>query len=216
MGFFDRFKGILGEDEGPKRADPQKEINRLMRELRRHVSEGKARFAGAVRDAQKLRRECLRLKAEVDREVATAKRCLAAGRENDARRALGRKVRAQGLLTEMTDEYSRQMQAIARLKESLEELAARLKTCETRRTRLRTQARRTKALAARQRLKDRGTEEDATLLLDELSARLEVEEELLAAGSAGDSLERRFAELEMSGEHQLPAELRAQLEDKSG
>ena len=203
MGFFDRLKGLLSEESGPRREDPQRAINKLVRELRRSVSEGRARLAAAARDARKLDLECKKLEREIKSEDLMARRLLTGGDEAGARAALGRRVRAQGLQKELRHEHVRQVQVITTLQDSLRELAARVKACELRRTTLRARVRRTRALEARQRAMEDGRLKGAEGLLEDLSTRLEVEEELLAAGSAGDSLERRFAELEASGEFQM-------------
>lgn len=221
MGFFDRLKGLLSEESGPRREDPQRAINKLVRELRRAVSEGRARLGAAARDARKLDLECKKLEREVRGEQAQARRLLAKGDEAGARAALGRRVRAEGLQKELRHEHAKQVQTIRMLQESLKELAGRVKACEVRRTKLRARVRRAKALEARAQAMEDGRLKGVEGLLEDLSTRLEVEEELLAAGSAGDSLERRFAELEASGEFQMEQldeleELRKSLPETTG
>ncbi len=211
MGFLDRFKGLLSTEETPTKEDPQREINRLVRELRKRVSEGRARFAASSRDLSRLDRHCKGLHTQVNRAITEAKRRLNQGDEAGARRCLQDKVRAQGLFEEMGHERDRQKAALVLLQGSLRELASRVKVVEVRREKLRTQVRRSRALEARNRAMEDGKLGGAESLLEDLSARLEVEEELLQAGSAGDSLERRFAELEASTEINL-----AQLDDLSG
>jgi phage shock protein A len=203
MSFFDRFKGLLSEESGPRREDPQRAINKLVRELRRSVSEGRARLASAARDARKLDLECRKLEREIRSEQAQARRLLTQGDEAGARAALSRRVRAEGLHKELRHEHVRQIQVLRTLQESLKELSARVKACEVRRTKLQARARRARALQARAKAMEDGRLRGVEGLLEDLSTRLEVEEELLAAGSAGDSLERRFAELEASGEFQM-------------
>lgn len=191
---------VLSGEPAAQRDDPQKEIDRLVRDLKRKLTEGRARLSGAVRDGKLLQRDCGRLKLEIQRHLKEARTLLTRGDEGAARRALGRKVQAEQLLADMSRELERQRQAILSLQTSLKELAEKVRVVEHRRRNLKVKLRRTRALAARAEIREKRHLEGADSLLDELDARLEVEEELLSAGSAGDSLERRFAELEQSGE----------------
>lgn len=213
MGFLDRLKGLLGDEPGQE--DPQKAINRIVRELRKHLSDGRARVAGAIRDEKRLEREVIRAQAEIQRCVREAKIRLGKGDEVGARECLARKVQVQGFIGELERELDRQREAIDTLKGGLKQLADRLQTLETRRTTLRAKVRRTRALEARKQGLGEDGMGEAEALMDELQVRLDVEEELLSAGGAGDALERRFLELEHSGEYKVKAleDLRNEIED---
>jgi phage shock protein A len=212
----DRLLGLLsGEPDAAKQENPQQAINRLVRDLKRKVVESRTRVGAAVRDARKLHQDCQRLRVEAERHHQEAKRKLQAGDEGGARRALAQRVQATELGNELEREYQRQREAIEQLKASLEELANKVRALESRRDRLHIRARRARALEARREALEGREIPGAQELLADLSARLEVDEELLAAGSAGDSLERRFAELEASGEHAmgLIEDLRSQVDE---
>jgi phage shock protein A len=213
--FLDRVMRALAGEDTPREEDPQKAIGRLVRELKRKLTEGRARISGSVRDGNRIQKDIIKLRVETQRHLKSARVLLQHGDEQGARQALKRKVRAEQLQAEMERELVRQREAIRLLKGSLKDLAERVHTIEVRRQKLRTRARRAKALAARQQVMESGRLRGAESLLEDLDARLEVEEELLSAGSVGDSLERRFAELEQSEEFQveLLEDLRKHSED---
>lgn len=211
----DRLLGLLAGEEDARKEEPQQAINRVVRDLKKRVVEGRARVGAAVRDAKRLHRDCQRLRVEADRAQLEARRRLQAGDEAGARRALAQRVQVEELGREMEREYQRQREAIELLKTGLDELSAKVRLVESRRDRLHMRARRARALEARREALEGSELAGAQQLLEDLSSRLDVDEELLSAGSAGDSLERRFAELEASGEHALGLleDLRSQVDE---
>lgn len=206
MDFFDRFLNVLsGETSSPKE-DPQKEIDRLVRDLKRKLTEGRARLARAIKDGKAIQADCLKLRGEVQAHLKTARTRLVERDEAGARLALSRKVQVEQLLGEMERELDRQRKGIQLLQSTLSDLAGRLQAIEARRRHLQVRQRRNRMLQARQEVLEARDARDGRspeALLEDLDARLAVEEELLSAGSAGDSLERRFAELEQSGEMRI-------------
>jgi phage shock protein A len=213
LDFLDRFLNVLSGDQDSRKENPQKEIDRLVRGLKQKLTEGRARLTRAIRDGKAIQADCLKLRNEVQAHLRSARSRLLEKDEAGARTALRRKVQAEQLLAEMERELGRQREGIQLLQSSLGELAERVRTVEVRRRNIQVRVRRTRMLAARQEVQESGQLRGAESLLEDLDARLEVEEELLSAGSAGDSLERRFAELEQSGE--LRVELLEDYRNKS-
>lgn len=215
MGFLDRLKGLLGGSEAAAPEDPQRVVARILTELRQHLADGRARVTAAIRDEKRLEAELVRVSGELGRAVAAAKERLAAGDEAGARRHLARKIQAQALQNELELELVRHREVVGHLKEGLARLADQLRTMEARRTQLRAKVRRTRALEARARAIEASDGAVADALVKDAFDRLDVEEELLKLGSSGDALERRFLELEQSGEHQVKQleDLRKKLEE---
>ena len=195
-------------------ANPEREITKILGQLRRRLSDGRSRVSMAVRDEKKLLREVIKMKSEMKVYLVRAKECLTQGNESEARKFLARKSETQALLNEHLTEIERQKQAIALLKESLKELTGQLKSLEARRKLLRTKIRRTKALKAR-KVALEGDGQDTQMLLAEATARLEIEEELLLESAPEDELSMKFKALEAEPESQIESleELQLLLEE---
>lgn len=203
MGFMDRLKGLVGPVAPEAEENPTRALDRVLRDLKRSMGQGRGRVASAIHEEKNLRREAKRARKQAAVALEKARRALAGGDEAGAKRMLARKKRADKIAAELTEELVRHRQAIEKLKDGLAQLSDRLQALEARRARLRARQRRTRALEARNQALGGDGLGEAEALLEEALTHAEVEEELLGLAGAGDEVDQRFEALEGSGELDL-------------
>jgi phage shock protein A len=229
MGIFSRLKTLISSnvnDMISKAENPEKMLNQLLIDMNEQLIESKRAVALAIADEKKLERETLNQESQAREWEQKAMTAVRAGKDDLAKEALIRKQEHEGQCTEYKKQWDAQKAAVGQLKESLKQLQDKIEEAQRKKNLLIARAKRAEA---QQKIQDtisnvsgKRSAFDAfdrmTAKVDQLEAQADAAKEL-EDFSSGNSLEKRFEELEKSGADVMLEELKEKMKalpDSSG
>ncbi len=228
MGLFSRFKRALKSninDMISRAENPEKMLNQLIVEMNEQLIESKKTVAAAIADEKKLERQMLQNREQADEWERKAMLAVKAGKDDLAKEALLRKQEYENAGRQYQIQWEAQHGSVEQLKGTLRQLQQKIEEANRKKNLLIARTKRAEAQARIQQtmggLKDTSAFEAFDRMaekVEQLEAEVDAMREIEAP--QGDSLEKRFQELEGSAgsADKLLEDLKAkmaQLEDKS-
>ena len=211
MGFFSRLKSIIFSnvnDALDKAEDPEKMLNQLIIEMNEQLIESKKAVALAIADEKKLERETQNQLSQAQEWERKAMMAVQAGKDELAKEALLRKQEHDNHYMEYHKQWSAQKESVERLKEALRELQNKIEEAQRKKNLLIARAKRAEAQQKIQStISNMSGNRTAFEAFDRMAAKVDQMEAHADAAkeledmSTGANLEKRFAELERSGDN---------------
>ena len=210
MGVFSRLKTLISSNVNDligKAEKPEKMLNQLIIEMNEQLIDSKKAVAMAIADEKKLERERnnqAALSQEWERKAMLA---VNAGKDDLAKEALLRKTEYDRAAAEYQKQWESQKASVDQLKESLRELQSKIEEAQRKKNLLIARAKRAEAQQKIQNtISSVSGNRSAFDAFDRMAAKVDqMEAQADAAKELEDlsrdtNLERRFAELEKSGD----------------
>lgn len=229
MALFSRFMTVLRSNMNAllsRAEDPSKILEQTLIDMEGAYRKAKEHVARSVADEKRMKKSLLDHQNEEKRWEERALLAVEKGDDDLAKEALRRKKEHSRLALQFEGEHSAHLANVDRLKDSLHELEAKIEEIKRKKNLLISKQKRAEAQTQIYKTID-GIESAGAVdtiermenKIEEMSALADARQELSEEFS-GDALEKRFAELDASGDDVeadlLELKQRARIEDKSG
>jgi phage shock protein A len=210
MGIFSRLKTLVSSnvnDMISKAENPEKMLNQLLIDMQEQLIESKKAVALAIADEKKLERETQNQESQAGEWERKAMLAVKAGKDDLAKEALLRKQEHENHHLEYKKQWEAQKASTDQLKEALRELQNKIEEAQRKKNLLVARAKRAEAqkkiqstissISGNRSAFD--TFDRMAQKVDQLEAEADAAKEL-EDFSSGNNLEKRFADLEKSGD----------------
>ncbi len=220
MGIIDRIATVLKSNINDlinRAEDPEKMLNQLMFDLREQLAQAKKEVAVALADEKRLQKQ---YEAELDQAAQWEKRAVLAvqkGEDELAKEALRRKKEHETLANQYKVQWEQQKESADRLKEALLTLNRKIEEASRKKNLLIARQKRAQAQQHIHQTMSKLADTSAFETFDRMAAKVDrMESEAaavaeLSADLSGETIEKRFAELETSSVDDDLAALKAKL-----
>lgn len=208
MGIFQRLKTLISSnvnDAIAKAENPEKMLNQIIIDMNEQLIESKKAVAMAIADEKKLEREMLAQEAQAKDWENKAMLAVRAGKDDLAKEALLRKQEYENNVVQYRQQWEAQKQSVEKLKLSLRELQNKIDEAQRKKNLLVARAKRAEAQSKIQKTISSVAGNKSSFeafdrmakKVDQLEAEADAAQEL-EDFTAGNDLEKRFAQLEKS------------------
>jgi phage shock protein A len=210
MGIFSRLKTLISSNVNDlinKAENPEKMLNQLLIDMNTQLIESKKAVAMAIADEKKLERETANQHSQAQEWEKKAMLAVRSGKDDLAREALLRKQEYENAAAEYHKQWQAQLAAVDKLKASLRELQNKIDDAQRKKNLLIARAKRAEAQQKIQSTMSSITGNRSAFdafdrisqKVDQLEAQADAAKEL-DDFSADNDLEKKFKELEKSGD----------------